>query len=416
MSYEVLNQSSVCDYVAAREMMRSIFPKGSRLSAKEVGDGNLNQVFIVFGNDQPDRAVIVKQALPYLRVAGDSWPLTRERMRFETQALLLYNKVAPGLVPIVYDSDDVMSVAINEYLGRHEVMRKPLVARNRFPKFAGQISTFLAQSLFLTSDLHLPGIEKKALQAQFINPHLCKLQEDFVYTNPFIESPENKWNPLIDAEVKAVRSNATLKSAIAELKEDYMTRAQALLHGDLHTGSIMLNEDDMRVIDPEFAFCGPMGYDVGALLQNLILNYLSHFSHTPNADVRAEYQHYLLQMVRDVWNGFAAKFERLWIEQNRGELAPAKYWDFAGGADEFKNFRSRYIRNILRDASGHGGCKFLRRVMGIVGVWDITSIENAEHRARVERMVIRIGSRWILERQSVESIEDLIGIVREESQ
>lgn len=45
------------------------------LTATEVGDGNLNQVFIV-ANAAGER-VVLKQALPYLRVAGESWPLTR---------------------------------------------------------------------------------------------------------------------------------------------------------------------------------------------------------------------------------------------------------------------------------------------------------------------------------------------------
>ncbi len=52
--------------------------------------------------------------------------------------------------------------------------------------------------------------------------------------------------------------------------------AQALIHGDLHTGSIMVNEQDTKVIDPEFAFYGPMGFDVGTLLANLLLNLCSH--------------------------------------------------------------------------------------------------------------------------------------------
>ncbi len=148
---------------------------------------------------------MLKQALPYLRVAGDSWPLTRERVRFETQALLLYNQLAPGLAPQVYDQDEAMSLVVMEYLGTHEVMRKPLVERQRFPKFADHISTFMANTLFYTSDLYKTGLEKKTLQAQFINPHLNKIQEDFVFTNPYMQSPENQWNPELAAEVAAVR-------------------------------------------------------------------------------------------------------------------------------------------------------------------------------------------------------------------
>ncbi|MEZ4556447.1 MAG: phosphotransferase [Caldilineaceae bacterium] len=120
----------------------------------------------------------------------------------------------------------------------------------------------------------------------------------------------------------AVRRNGPLKIAIAEMKAGYMTHGQALIHSDLHTGSIMANGAATKVIDPEFAFYGPMGFDVGAVLENLVLNHLSHFAHTPDPDARAEYQDYLLGLVRDIWTQFAAKFDALWRDNNRGELAP----------------------------------------------------------------------------------------------
>ena len=309
MAYQALDTTNVIDYIKNRPAMQRIFPSDACLSAKEVGDGNLNLVFIVQEEGNAQHSAVLKQALPYLRVAGESWPLTRERMRFETQALLLHNQLAPGLAPEVYDHDEEMSLVIMEYLGQHEVMRMPLVRRVRFPKFVDHISTFMARTLFFTSDLYLTGVEKKELQAKYMNPHLCKIQEDFVFTNPYMESPENKWNPAIDAEVQAVRRNSRLKLAIAEVKESYMTHAQSLIHSDLHTGSIMLNQDDTRVIDPEFAFYGPMGFDVGAVLENLVLNYLSHYAHTPDPKVRLDYQAYLLDTVREVWMEFARKFE-----------------------------------------------------------------------------------------------------------
>ncbi|MGD0878384.1 MAG: S-methyl-5-thioribose kinase [Anaerolineales bacterium] len=415
MAYKALDTKSVIDYIKSRPALGHILPPDAFISAKEVGDGNLNLVYILQDDNDSKHSAVLKQALPYLRVAGESWPLTRERMHFETQALLLQNKLVPGLVPEIYDYDEEMSLVIMEYLGQHEVMRKPLVRRKRFPKFVDHISSFMARTLFFTSDLYLTGVEKKKLQANYINPYLSKIQEDFVFTNPFMESPENHWNPEIDAAVQNVRKNSQLKLAIAEMKESYMTHAQCLIHSDLHTGSIMLNQNDTRVIDPEFAFYGPMGFDVGALLENLVLNYLSHFAHTQDLHERVEYQEYLLDMLRKVWNEFARKFEELWVENNCGELMPDRYWDYPGGVEAFGDFRKHYIQNILRDSSGHGGCKMLRRMMGIVNVWDITSIQDLQKRAVCERLAIKIGSRWILERNQITSIEDMIGIVLDET-
>lgn len=414
MAYHPLDENTVIQYVGGRPSMAKIFSNFETLSVSEVGDGNLNLVFIVQNEAHPEESVILKQALPFLRVAGDSWPLTRERMRYETQALLKHNELAPGLAPEVYDFDEEMSLVIMENLREHEIMRKGLVARKRYPHFADHISTFLVNSLFFTSDLYLTGPEKKLLEATFVNEQLRKLQEDFVYTNPYMESEENNWNPLVDDAVQAVRRDPELKIAIAEMKQSYMTHAEALIHADLHTGSIMLNAEDTRVIDPEFSFFGPMAYDIGAVLQNLILNYLSHYGHTPDPIERESYQAYLLEIVRDIWNEFERKFDETWAANNRGELVPEKYWDFPGGQEAFAEYRRRYLYRLLQEVAGHGGVKFLRRTMGIVSVWDLTSIEDPEKRAVAERLAIQIGRRWVMERKAVSSIDDLIGMVEEE--
>ncbi|MEZ4729415.1 MAG: S-methyl-5-thioribose kinase [Caldilineaceae bacterium] len=414
MAYRELNETTILEYTNTRAALAPLLEPLGELTAREVGDGNLNTVYILESVAQPGKGIVIKQALPYLRILGEDWKLTRERIRYETESLRLYNQYAPGLAPTIYDYDDEMSLVAMEFLGEHLIMRKALVARQRLPLFADHISTFLANTLFYTSDLYLTGLEKKTLQARFINPHLCKIQEDFVFTNPLMESPENQWNPLVDDEVQRVRANGALKIAAAEMKASYMTHAQALIHSDLHTGSIMLNPTDTRVIDSEFAFYGPMGFDVGAVLENLVLNGLSHYGHTDDPTVREEYQAYLLAMVRDVWNGFAAKFEALWVANNKGELAPPPYWHWPGGAEAFAEFRRRYILGILRDSAGHGGCKMLRRMMGVVSVWDISSIEDTSKRAIAERKAIRIGARWLLERTRFITVDDLIAIVREE--
>ena len=415
MPYKALDENSVPDYVKSRPALHGLFPSDCNVGVKEVGDGNVNLVFIVENKDDREQSAVLKQALPYLRVAGESWPLTRERMRFETQALLKYNELAPGLSPEVYDHDEEMSLVIMEHLKEHEIMRKPLVARHHFPLFVDHISTFLAQTLFFTSDLYLTRVEKKELQNLFVHPQLHKIQEDFIFTNPYMDSPENSWNPEIDADVKAVRNNITLKLALAEIKEIYITRVQALVHGDLHTGSVMLNSDRTCVIDPEFAFFGPMGFDIGAMLENLVLNFLSHYAHTKDRTDRSVYQKYLLELVEGVWNEFARKFDELWINNQRGELVPSGYWHFQDGREAFEKYRSQYILNVLHDTAGCGGAKMLRRMMGIVSVWDISSIENLKKRAVAERAAIRIGSRWILERKQFTGIDDLIGIVKEET-
>jgi 5-methylthioribose kinase len=78
----------------------------------------------------------------------------------------------------------------------------------------------------------------------------------------------------------------------------FRTATEALIHGDLHTGSIMATPDDTRVIDPEWAFHGPMGFDVGALIGNLLLAYCSQPGHATAADPREEHAAWILRRSR----------------------------------------------------------------------------------------------------------------------
>ncbi|WKL40130.1 phosphotransferase (plasmid) [Sinorhizobium meliloti] len=71
----------------------------SHWTVKEIGDGNLNLVFIVTGSKG---TAVVKQALPYVRLVGESWPLPLKRSFFEYHALVRQAARAPGMVPEIF--------------------------------------------------------------------------------------------------------------------------------------------------------------------------------------------------------------------------------------------------------------------------------------------------------------------------
>ena len=48
----------------------------------------------------------------------------------------------------------------------------------------------------------------------------------------------------------------------------------------------MVTRESTQAIDPEFAFYGPMGFDIGAFLGNLILAYFSQDGHADQANDR----------------------------------------------------------------------------------------------------------------------------------
>ncbi|MGL6211612.1 MAG: S-methyl-5-thioribose kinase, partial [Paracoccaceae bacterium] len=125
----------------------------------EVGDGNLNLVFIVRG---PLGSVIVKQALPYVRLVGESWPLPLKRSYFEYNALIRQQQRDPGMVPRMIHFDEVQALIVMEHLDRHIILRQGLIAGHRYDALGEKLGLFCARTLFRGSDLSMPTAQRKA--------------------------------------------------------------------------------------------------------------------------------------------------------------------------------------------------------------------------------------------------------------
>ncbi|WP_152394691.1 S-methyl-5-thioribose kinase [Paenibacillus guangzhouensis] len=378
----------------AREIP-DLFHEKADLSAREIGDGNLNLVFHI-SDEASDKSIILKQALPYAKVVGESWPLTLDRARIESEALILEHKLCPNLVPTVYRYDAELAMTIMEDLSDHTIMRKGLIEGNRYPLFAGHIAEFLARTLFFTSDLGMNQQAKKEAVKQFINPELCKITEDLIFADPYVDSETNNFNPAIRDAVEALWADQALKLEVAQLREKFLTSAQALLHGDLHTGSIFITEQSTKVIDPEFAYYGPMGFDIAAVLSNLAMNYIGQEFWSKSSEARASYRNYLVETLRDIWDTFDTNFRALWNEHAVDPLAHTP------------GYQDLYMQRLLQDAIGFAGCKMIRRTIGLAHVADIDTISDAAVKERTERLALAIGRTLIMEHRQVKSFDLLI--------
>ncbi len=335
-----------------------------------------------------------------MRLVGESWPLSRERATIESAALALHGRLCPNLVPKLLHFDPIMFLIIMEDLRDAVILRKVLVAGRALHAFAAHIAEFLAHTHFKSCDLFLSSAAKKQAVVRFTNTEMCALTEDVVFTAPFThDAPTNRHNSHIsDALIARLRTNALLLAEVRWLKWAFMTRAEALLHGDLHTGSVMVTDSRTYIIDAEFAFYGPMGFDIGAVLGNLLIAYASQLGHITEASSRARYQQYILQTVADVWTGFAAAFDALW--RTHDPHAPA-------------HFRSLFLHSLLRDTIGFAGVKMIRRVLGIAHVLDLESIGDERVRAQAESLVLEIAEALLLKRHNITDIQEVLSIARE---
>jgi 5-methylthioribose kinase len=389
--YRILREPDLRDYLARLPAVATrLGGSPASWSISEVGDGNLNLVFIVKGKMG---GIAVKQALPYVRLVGESWPLPLSRAHYEYRALTHQARLAPGLVPAALHHDAALALTAMELLEPHVIMRKGLIAGTCYPRFVDDITTFLARTLFFSSDLALAAAEKKEGIAAFAGNHaLCKITEDLIFTDPYRVAEQNRWtSPWLDATAAHFREDFELHVAISRLKLKFMASPEALIHGDLHTGSIMVTESETRVIDPEFAFYGPMGFDLGAVIANLLMSYLASEGHERSPGERRAFEAWVLDTIEGVWTGFAHKFTALWRTEAKGDAYPAMLFAGQDGAAGLDAERGNYMKRLFEDTVGFAAVKIVRRILGLAHNIDFEWIENTRQRAVSEARSLRIA-------------------------
>jgi 5-methylthioribose kinase len=241
------------------------------------------------------------------------------------------------------------------------------------------------------------------------NFEMCALTEKVIFTEPYIEAPNNRWtSPQLDEDKKAIESDLELKICAAKYKTKFVTSTEALIHGDLHSGSVMCCPADHQtfVIDPEFAFYGPMGFDTGAFVANLFLSYVSQDGHS-NGETYAQW---VLEQIKIFWTTFETEFVKLWNDETEhtGMMFPRSTL----GAEGTVAAQDDFMKGLLHDTLGFAGMKMLRRIVGIAHVEDLESIQDADVRAKCERRGLEIAKTFIKNSSSFNSIDEAIALAK----
>lgn len=406
-NYRVLDRDSLPEYLAAIPEVVEVLGANAELEILEIGDGNLNFVYRVNNASDSSKSVIVKQAVPYLRMVGEEWPLSRDRMTYEIRALTLYNEVVPDLVPTIYHADEEMSTLIMQCLDDHIILRIGMIDGVTYPDVAEHIGLFMAETLFKTSAWSMGSEERRQLMDRFtMNAELCKLTEEFIFTFPYMEHDSNYSNPATDAWAKEnVHTDTEYKLGVLECKDLFVAKTDALLHADLHSGSLMVNQDESYVIDMEFAYFGPFGFDVGKVISNFLLCCTSHY----HRDGGAEYREWLLDQIPVIWNTFEARFLELWEQADESAMLTQGLLN----SDEAALLRSQFMENLMSETAGFAACSMARRTLGIAGVADIRDIEDLDIRSTLEIANLKLSKRLMAERNSLSNIDDLTALIRD---
>ena len=381
-SFFLMDTESVKRY--AVEVLH-LFAPGEETVCEEIGDGNINYVFRI-RSLQDGHSVVVKQADRLLRSSGRL--LDQNRSRIEAAILKLEGELAPGFVPEVYHYDEVMAATAMEDVSAFGNLRRELAANRIYPHLSETLPVFMVDTLLPTTDLILDAEEKKRRVQFFTNPELCKITEDLVLTEPYYNYKDrNIITPGNESFVEQkLYRDEELHAEAAALRLNFMNNAQALLHGDLHTGSVFANETGIRVLDPEFAFYGPMGYDIGNVIGNLYFSWANKiFAHSDEEEAAAAVRA-LKTCIAEVYDKTRERLEKRYDEWVTLPLyrIPA--------------FREEWIGSVMADAAGYAGTEIIRRTVGDSKVMEITSVTDPEQRISMERALVYFGAELIKNR------------------
>jgi 5-methylthioribose kinase len=359
--------------------------------------GNLNHVCRV--TDGKGNSIYIKQAGLETRISADM-TASLDRNRQESEILQLEEKMAPGMVPHIFFYDKIMSACGMEDCSDFEVMRDAMLKHKTFPKFADDISTFMVKTLLLSSDIVMDHKEKKELTRKFITPDLDDITEKLVLMEPYLGAARNNiFEPNRAFVEKELYGDESLHLEVAKLKFNFMTNAQALLHGDLHTGSVFIREDATKIFDCEFGTFAPMGYDIGNIIANMIFAYVNGLSTDDEPFCR-----WCMDVVKDTVDSFVEKFNKMFDEKVAEPMA------------RVPGFKEYYLESILNDTAGYAGTELHRRTVGMANVVDVTSIQDERKRLLAERINIFAGKDYILHQEKFRCGQDFIRAVSEARQ
>lgn len=395
--YEFLTEESIVDYLRSRPEITDVVDLDHVVSVREIGDGNLNLVFLL--KDADGRGLCIKQALPYVRMTGEGWPMTPERARHEVESLQTHGALVPDLVPKVFFFDPSRYIFALEDLSDHDVWRGALNRSEIHDGVATEIGRFMGACAFGTSALALDRDELAEATGRSLNPQLCLITDDLVFTEPLVDAGRNKYLAANEHDVKEFQADETMMRAMGWAKWMFLTHAETLVHGDLHSGSVMVRKasaedrhaDSVKVFDSEFAFYGPQAFDLGAVWANLIL--AAARAYALQEDTRAEW---LLAQIPLVWEGLEQEFRRRWPSRRDPRV-----------------FGDEFLHDLLltwrSDAWLFAAAKMSRRIIGAAKVSDIETLPG-ELREGAARGVLKVARRLVREHKHNSEPAALISI------
>jgi 5-methylthioribose kinase len=317
----------------------------------------------------------------------------------------------PGSVPEIFHFDETQALIVMQYLTPHRILRGKLIAGEKVDGLAGTLGRFCARTAFRGSDLAMKPADRKADAALFLgNVEVIAITENLIFTDPYFDAEMNNHTEGLDPVVTRLRGDVEMKTEVQHLFGKFACNAETMLHGDLHSGSVMCTQSETRIIDPEFVMYGPMGFDIGMLISNFLMAYFSQPAHR-DGDEMPSYQAWILGLIEEIFATFEAEFRLPWNSERTGMLYPSCLFEDRGHSSE--RALDGMLRNIWCDALGFCGIEMHRRLLSLAHNADFETIEDPALRAPLEARNLMMGRELIVNRADIATPEELTAMARQ---
>lgn len=254
----LMNSQTILSYITSIPTLQTYWDTPS-LQAAEIGDGNLNFVYRI--SDAVGKSLILKYAPPYLRLLGEDFKLPQHRICVEMHTMSYFQEITPSFIPTLYHCDETHFCFIMEDLQGYALLQNMALFGDRSVFIYERLGQFISALLH-----HSPSLKQ---EGYYENATLKAISRDYIFRFPHTPNHEAL---VVPSFFKPSSKSEQFTQNIAWLTKLFEEDTSCLLHGDLHTGSIMVKGEYVKIIDAEFSFFGPIGFDIGVLLAHMLFN------------------------------------------------------------------------------------------------------------------------------------------------
>lgn len=360
------------------------------------GDGHINFVFKI---KTPAGNYVLKQGLSDARNLHSGISVASYRNECECDTMRILQDIVPEYVPHILFQDRENHVFMMEFIENLKAIRFQIIKGNEIPNLGMDVGNFLARSSFYTSEYYMPRVKFRNLQTRFENTELRQIMEDGIFLNRFgadlDSSIYHSWE-----RFRQISDDPACQTNRLRLRRNFMTHSDCLIHSDFHTSNVFLSDEGIKMLDFEFSFMGPFGYDLGYFAGSLIAAYCAVCFKTYSSEQdRKQCKAYLLSTIKMLFDSYNHTFTRCWEKD-----AKAEYQGQEG-------FLKTILKEVLQDAAGYAAITNWCRTTDFYGLPEYAAIEDEEIRRMAMAMAVLLDHQMLLVRSQFESVDDMIDMM-----